>query len=124
MEATRFDARARERDGVAVIDLRGEIDAGADEALERAYAAAVKASTRTVLLNFADVEYINSTGIALIVGLLARARKQGTRVLAAGLSEHYREIFEITRLADFMELYPDEEGAVAMGPAPQGGRTR
>jgi anti-anti-sigma factor len=77
-----------------------------------------------VLLNFADVEYINSTGIALIVGLLARARKHGTRVLAAGLSEHYREIFEITRLADFMELYPDEEGAVAVESTADQGRTR
>ena len=117
MEATRFDARVRERDGVAVVDLDGEIDAGADEALERAYAIAAHGSGQTVLLNFADVEYINSTGIALIVGLLARARKDGTRVLCAGLSEHYREIFEITRLADFMELYRDEDSAVATGPA-------
>ncbi|HEY3017234.1 MAG TPA: STAS domain-containing protein [Gaiellaceae bacterium] len=117
MEATRFDARVRERDGVAVVDFDGEIDAGADEAIERAYATAADGSSRTVLLNFADVDYINSTGIALIVGLLARARKERTRVLCAGLSEHYREIFEITRLADFMELYPDEESAVATGPA-------
>ncbi len=124
MEPMRFDARVRERDGLAVVDLQGEIDAGADEALERACAAALDGSARTVLLNFADVEYINSTGIALIVGLLARARKQGARVLSAGLSEHYREIFEITRLADFMELYPDEESAVATWPAADQGRAR
>ena len=117
MEATRFEALVRERDGVAVVDLHGDIDAGADEALEEAYSAAQNGSVRRVLLNFAGVEYINSTGIALIVGLLARARKDGTRVLSSGLSEHYREIFEITRLADFMELYPDEETAVATGPA-------
>jgi anti-anti-sigma factor len=117
MGATRFDARVRERDGVAVVDLDGDIDAGADEALERAYATAVDGSGRTVLLNFAGVDYINSTGIALIVGLLARARKERTRVLCAGLSEHYREIFEVTRLADFMELYADEDSAVATRPA-------
>jgi anti-sigma B factor antagonist len=122
MEATRFDAQVRERNGLAVIDLHGEIDTEADEALERAYAAVVDRGERSVLLNFASVEYINSTGIALIVGLLARARKDGTRVLCAGLSEHYREIFEITRLADFMELYPDEESAVATGPAAEQGR--
>jgi anti-sigma B factor antagonist len=122
MEATRFEARVRERDGLGVVDLSGEIDAGADEALERAYADAVDGDVRTVLLNFADVEYINSTGIALIVGLLARARKDGTRIRSAGLSEHYREIFEITRLADFMELYPDEETAVGTAPAADQGR--
>jgi anti-anti-sigma factor len=124
METMRFDARVREHDGLAVVDLRGEIDAGADEALERAYAAARGGSARTVLLNFAEVEYINSTGIALIVGLLARARTDGTRVLSTGLSDHYREIFEITRLADFMELYPDEASAVAAEPAADQGRAR
>lgn len=113
MEATRFEARARERGDVAVIDLAGQIDAGADEELGRAYAEARGLGTDTVLLNFEKVEYINSTGIALIVGLLAQARTSGTRILSAELSDHYREIFEITRLADFMELYPDEESAVA-----------
>jgi len=112
----------RERDGLAVVDLRGEIDAGADEALERAYAAAHDGNAAAVLLNFADVDYINSTGIALIVGLLARARKDGTRVLSTGLSSHYREIFEITRLADFMELYPDESSAAAAESAADQGR--
>jgi anti-sigma B factor antagonist len=123
MEATRFDARVRERDGLAVVDLEGEIDAGADEAIERAYAAAREGGAPSVLLNFAGVEYINSTGIALIVGLLARARKDGTKVLSAGLSDHYREIFEVTRLADFMELYPDEETAVGHEPAAEQGRS-
>jgi anti-sigma B factor antagonist len=122
METMRFDARVREHDGLAVVDLRGEIDAGADEVLERAYAAAQNESGRRMLLNFTDVEYINSTGIALIVGLLARARRDGTTVLSTGLSDHYREIFEITRLADFMELYPDEASAAAAEPAADQGR--
>lgn len=123
MEATRFEAVVREREGVAVIDLAGQIDAGADEELTRAYAEARELETSTVLLNFEDVDYINSTGIALVVGLLARARTSGTRFLSAGLSDHFRQIFEITRLADFMELYPDEETAVATGQAAeQGGR--
>jgi anti-sigma B factor antagonist len=114
MEATRLEVRVRTHGDVAVVDLRGEIDAGADDALEHAYAEAAEASAGTILLNFAEVEYINSTGIALIVGTLAKARRDGLRVLSAGLSDHYREIFEITRLADFMELHPDEETAVAL----------
>jgi anti-sigma B factor antagonist len=123
MDATQFDAHVRGREGVAVIDLRGQIDGGADDQLGRAYGEARELGSPRVLLNFADVEYINSTGIALIVRLLAQARKDGAPVLSAGLSDHYREIFEITRLADFMELYPDEESAVATGEtAGQGGK--
>ena len=59
------------------------------------------------------MDYINSTGIALIVGLLARARAAKRRLLACGLSEHYVEIFAITRLADFISVLPDEESAIA-----------
>ena len=67
----------------------------------------------SILLNFTDVNYINSTGIALIVSLLAMARKSHIQVLTCGLSDHYKEIFQITRLADFMSMYEDEEQALA-----------
>jgi anti-anti-sigma factor len=65
-----------------------------------------------VVLNFVDAGYINSTGIALIVGLLARARMHSIPIRAYGLSPHYREIFEITRLADFLAIQNDEDSAV------------
>ena len=65
-----------------------------------------------MILNFDDVGYINSTGIAVIVGLLANARAHAIPLSACGLSDHYREIFEITRLADFLAIEPDEESAV------------
>jgi anti-anti-sigma factor len=68
--------------------------------------------SKTVLLNFGGVEFLSSTGIALIVGILARARKDGRKITAAGLSDHYREIFEITRLADFMTIFADENAAL------------
>ena len=88
------------------IELRGEIDAGAEATLQKAYTQASVRDPRRILLDFAEVEYINSTGIALIVGLLARARKERREIVARGLSAHYREIFEITRLADFMTILP------------------
>ena len=61
----------------------------------------------------AAVDYINSTGIALIVSVLARARAERRKVVASGLSPHYREIFDITRLSDFIELFPDLDRAVS-----------
>ncbi len=112
MPGLEFRAEVREHDGTGVIDLYGEINLGADQALLAAYDAAVQGDPRTVVLNFAGVDYINSTGIALIVGLLARARKEHRTVRAFGLSEHYRQIFAITRLSDFMGIYADEDSAV------------
>lgn len=91
------------------VRLTGEINRDAEPQLEAAYA---QARDRAVTLDFSAVDYINSTGIALIVALLARARADGVTVRARGLSDHYREIFEITRLADFMDII-DDKGAPA-----------
>ncbi len=113
METPELDAVVRERDGAAVIDLHGEVNSAAERALGGAYADATRNGSRSVILNFAEVAYINSSGIALIVGLLAQARAHGVAVSACGLSEHYREIFEITRLADFMTIADSEDGALS-----------
>ncbi len=112
--ATKMLETALRRHGdVAILDLTGEIDGFADEVLNAAYAAAEQTAPRAILLNFKGVDYINSTGIALIVGLLAQARRAGRKLLTCHLGPHYTEIFQITRLADFMSLYPDEASALA-----------
>jgi anti-anti-sigma factor len=108
-------APVRYRDGTAIVDLPTQIDATAEHALNDAYATAAGHGSKTVLLNFSDVEFLSSTGIALIVGILARARKDGRKITAAALSDHYKEIFEITRLADFMTIFADENAALKDG---------
>src|SRR5579884_181558 len=110
-----LEANIRLQPRVAIVDLHGEIDAFAEDVLNNAYAEAERRGTDVIMLNFSDVNYINSTGIALIVSLLARARKAKKRLLACGLSDHYVEIFQITRLVDFMNVFPDEVSALAAG---------
>lgn len=99
---------------LAVIELVGEVDGSASAVLMAAYDEAMAgAGFPRVLLDFTGVDYINSTGIALVVGVLARARSEQRAVLACGLSEHYRQIFAITRLSDFMELYDDRAAVLS-----------
>ena len=117
MPTIAFEAKTRQQVGIAIIDLHGDINGAADADLNTAYDAAEKANPSKILLNFVDVSYINSTGIALIVGLLARARKSHRPMLVCGLSDHYTEIFNITRLADFMDIFTDEASALS-SPAP------
>jgi anti-sigma B factor antagonist len=111
--ANQPEASVRQEPAGAVLDLRGEINGFAQEALDAAYTEAEAQDSQAILLNFEGVDYINSTGIALIVGLLARARASKRRLLAYGLSDHYIEIFEITRLSDFVSVYPDEQSALS-----------
>ena len=106
MPATEFAAQVRHDDGVAVLDMAGDVSATAEHKLLEAYAQT--SGEPVVILDFSAVDYINSTGIALIVGLLAQARAAGQEMQARGLAEHYREIFRITRLSDFMTILDDD----------------
>lgn len=97
-----------------VLEMRGEIDASAAKPLQTAYAATLGAPIAPrVVLDFTAVDYINSTGIAIIVGILAQARAERRVVAASGLSDHYRQIFEITRLSDFIQMYADVDDAIS-----------
>ena len=113
MAANILDARIGFQNDIAVIELSGEINAQAEEALTAAYQKAETWKPKRILLDLAKVSYINSTGIALIVSLLGRARKTQTPLMISGLNEHYLEIFRITRLADYFEIFPDEQAALA-----------
>lgn len=108
-----FRGEIRRHGSAAIIDLHGEIDAFADQDLNNIFEQVLAAKVESVLLNFTSVHYINSTGIALIVRLLGQARTARIAVTTYGLSSHYQEIFEITRLADFLNIVPDEESAIA-----------
>jgi anti-sigma B factor antagonist len=99
--------------GVCVIDLEGEVTGFAEDKLMDAYTQACTNGTRAVILNFSQLDYMNSSGIGLLVTLLIRAQRQKTRLLATGLNQHYQQIFEITRLNEAIGIYATEAQAVA-----------
>ncbi len=90
----------------STIALSGTVNRNAKEPIETAYKEASRGGGE-VILDFNEVDYINSTGIAVIVGILATARAQGQEVGAVGLTDHYQEVFRITRLSDFMHIYDE-----------------
>lgn len=97
----------------SIIDIQGEISAFAEKVLMAAYTEASTPTTRTIILNFSGLDYMNSSGIGLIITLLIRVNRQKQHLLAFGLSEHYRHIFEITRLDDAIKIYHSEDEALA-----------
>lgn len=108
-----FKVTVRHRPSVGIIELHGEIVSSTEEALSAAYVEATNQHAATVLLNFNGVDYINSGGIARIVSLIRQAHQSGRVLLACGLSEYYSELFEIAKLTDFIDVYPDEATALA-----------
>jgi anti-sigma B factor antagonist len=104
MDDRTFGAQVEDVPDEVRVRMRGDVDGRADETLTSAYAQVHTLGPRRLTLDFTDVGYINSTGIALVVRLLAEARRDGRAVRAVGLTPHYREIFRITRLSDFMDI--------------------
>lgn len=107
-----FAAQLRTEADTAVLDLTGTLDRDAEPRFDEAFARALEGGEGPVVLNFTDIGFINSTGIALIVAALAKGRAAKRQVRAFGLHDHYRHIFEITRLADFIGIYDDEASAL------------
>ena len=104
MDDRQFGAQVVEVPDEVRVRLTGDLNGRADETMADAYARVAALGPKRISLDFGHVGYINSTGIALVVRLLADARRDGRKVQAIGLTEHYREIFRITRLSDFMEI--------------------
>jgi anti-sigma B factor antagonist len=96
----------------SILDIKGEITGAAEDALMAAYTQASGQGARTIILNFSGLDYMNSSGIGLIVTLLIRINRQKQRLLSYGLSEHYRQIFELTRLDEAIGIYDTEAEAL------------
>jgi anti-sigma B factor antagonist len=96
----------------AIIDIEGELTAFAEGVLMDAYNQASDGRVHAIILNFEGLEYMNSSGIGLLVTLLIRINREKQKLLTYGLSDHYRNIFQITRLDDAIGIYDSEEEAV------------
>ena len=98
---------------VRVIDIEGDITAQSEDVLMDAYGRASGDGVKAIVLNFTGLDYMNSGGIGLLVTLLVRAQRQHQQVLAHGLSDHYRQIFELTRLDEAVAIHDSEADALA-----------
>jgi anti-sigma B factor antagonist len=96
-----------------VIDIKGDITAQSEDVLMDAYGRASGDGVKAIILNFTGLDYMNSGGIGLLVTLLVRAQRQHQGVLAYGLSDHYRQIFELTRLDEAVGIHDTEDDALA-----------
>jgi anti-sigma B factor antagonist len=99
-------------DFTIVIRVRGDVTAASEGPLMAAYSQAGE-KTKAIVLDFSGLEYMNSGGIGLLVTLLVRANRQKQKLLATGLNEHYKQIFELTRLDEAIGIHDTEAAALA-----------
>ena len=100
-------------DRVRVIDISGEITGFSEKEISNAHEEASEGGVDAVVLNFEGLDYMNSGGIGLLVTTLIRAQRSGHRLMAYGLTDHYCQIFSLTRLDEAIEIFDDETAALA-----------
>ncbi len=100
-------------DGASIIDIEGEVTAAAENALMDAYTEASKHNARAIILDLHCLEYMNSSGIGLLVTLLIRINRQQQKLITFGLSDHYKQIFALTRLNEAIGVFDSESEALA-----------
>ena len=103
----------RQAGHACILDVQGDITSASEQTLMDAYNQASTNSPQAVVLNFSGLEYMNSGGIGLLVTLLVRANRQKQKLLAFGLTDHYQQIFELTRLDEAIAIHDSETDAVA-----------
>jgi anti-anti-sigma factor len=103
----------RLQDDVSVIDIRGDVTPLAGQPIEDAYAGLTAAGAKKILVVFAADCYINSSGIAVLIGVLAQTKKKAQAVRITGLTPHFQKIFAMVGLTKYAQICPSEQAAVA-----------
>ncbi|HEV2325138.1 MAG TPA: STAS domain-containing protein [Terracidiphilus sp.] len=98
---------------VSVLRFEGDIASTSKDAVLGTYQALPKQTTKIVLLDFSKVDYINSSGIALVIQLLIEASNAGQKVYAFGLSAHFTKVFTMVGITKYAGLFPGQSEAMA-----------
>jgi anti-anti-sigma factor len=96
----------------AVVEAQGDIDLARSNRFQHALLEVLDERPERMVVDLADVPYMDSSGVASLVKLLARAGRQEVSLRLAGMSRRVRSIFEITRLDTVFEIYPTQEEAL------------
>jgi anti-anti-sigma factor len=102
----------RDEGDIKIIDLGGDFTLFADEAVNSTIKPLINKGVMKIVLNFSEVGYINSSGIAIIIGLVTLLSNKGGRFRAYGLTPHFQKVFNMVGLTQYMDLFENEEEAV------------
>ncbi|MDM8528130.1 STAS domain-containing protein [Anaerolineales bacterium HSG24] len=100
-------------DQATVIDLMGDVTTFAEEAINQAYQSISSDGASNIVFNFRENDYINSAGIAILIGIVTEARKRDQKLLMTGLSAHFQKIFRMVGLTQYADLHPSVDDALS-----------
>ncbi len=96
-----------------VLRFQGDISSSSQDAVLGTFTRLPEADRKRLLLDFTKVDYINSSGIALVIQLLMQASKGGDSVALFGLTPHFQKVFTMVGITKYARIHPDEAAASA-----------
>jgi len=103
-----------EVDGVAVVELDGRIVLGEESnSLREKLKSMVAAGKRKIVLNMADITYIDSAGLGALVAAHVSAKTQGASVRLCNLGKKFHDVMQVTRLLTVFDVYDTQAAAVS-----------
>jgi len=101
-----------QKDEVSILYIKGDITVNSGETIEEAYRKVSNAGAKKILFYFDKDGYINSGGIAILIGIASESKKNGQTIRITGLSSHFQKIFNMVGLTKYTEIFPSEELAL------------
>jgi anti-anti-sigma factor len=98
---------------IPIIEILGDVSNSVKEDLITIYEKACQSHPQNIIIKFDENGHIYSSGISVLVGLIAEAEKNGRKIHATGLSEHFVHVFTLTSLTKFIQIFPSEQEALA-----------
>lgn len=98
---------------VTCFHFSGDISSASKDAIVDTYHSLDKANHKLILMDFKGVEYLNSSGIALVIQVLMEANKSGQTIAICGLTPHFTKVFTMVGITKYASLYSDETAALA-----------
>ena len=103
----------REREGIVLLDGKGRITAGEETAGFRAEMdALIAASKVNIILNLAEVDFIDSTGLGALVVASSEMKKRDGKIKLVHLNKRNVELLVVTKLTTIFDIFDDEQDAV------------
>ena len=98
---------------ITCLRFSGDISSASKDAVVGTYQSHEKSANKHILLDFKRVEYLNSSGIALVIQVLMEANKSGQTIAICGLTPHFTKVFTMVGITKYATLYPDEAAALS-----------
>ena len=103
----------RWQETTAIVDVAGDIDLNRSLDFQKSLLSVLDDGPHRIVVNLCGVPYMDSSGVASLVKLLARTRKSGCQLTLTGLTTRVKSLFEITRLDVVFNISPTEKDALA-----------